>query len=100
MIVIEATALGVNVTEQAPPESVQVPELKLPSPLGEALKVMVPVGVSVAPPESETVAVHVVGEFNPSGLGLQVTAVVVVILVTVREKPAEGPLPVWSVSPA
>jgi len=60
-MVIEARALGVNVTEHAPPDSVQVPELRLPSPDGDALKVMVPLGVAVAPPVSLTVAVHVDG---------------------------------------
>ena len=100
MIVIVATLLGVKLTEQDPPDKVQVVVPKLPSPEGDALKVIVPVGVSVAPPESETVAVQVEGEFRPSGLGEQVTAVVVVILVTVRGTPAEGPLPLWSVSPA
>jgi len=92
--VIEATLLGVKVTEQLPPDRVHVVELKLPSPDGNAVNVMVPVGVSVAPPLSATVAVQVEGEFSPSGLGEHVTEVVVVILVIVRVTPEDGPLPV------
>jgi len=99
-MVSDAVWLGVKFTEQAPPLRVQVVVLKLPSPVGDTEKVMVPVGTSVAPPASLTVAVHAEGEFSPSGLGEQITTVVVVILVTVRANPEDGPLPEWSVSPA
>jgi hypothetical protein len=99
-MVSDAVWLGVKFTEQAPPLRVQVVVLKLPSPVGDTEKVMVPVGVSVAPPRSDTVAVQVDGEFNPSGLGEQTTAVFVLIVVTVRVNPEDGPLPEWSVSPA
>jgi len=91
---------GVNVTEQAPEDKVHVVDEKEPCPVGLAVKVMVPVAARVAPPPLDTVAVQVDGEFGLSGLGEQTTEVVVVILVTVKVTPAEGPLLVWSVSPA
>lgn len=91
---------GVKVTEHAPPERVHVAEEKDPALAGAAVNVIVPVGVALAPPVSETVAVQVVPWLTPSGFGAQTTAVEVVILVAVIVEPADGPLPEWSVSPA
>jgi len=59
------------------PASEHVVALKLPGAV-PLLQVIVPVGVTVVPElVSLTVAVQVVGEFTTSGLGLQLTVVVV-----------------------
>ena len=56
--------------------------MKVPVPL--LAKLTVPVGALWVPAEvSVTVAVHVVGEFTATEAGLQLTAVVVVRLLTV-----------------
>jgi hypothetical protein len=99
VIVIEAAVLGVNFTEHAPAERVHDVAAKLPSAEGFAVNATVPVGTSVAPPLSETVAVQVVAVFFTKGLGVQTTAVVVVIFVIVIVFPPDGPLGKWSVSP-
>jgi len=65
---------GVNVTEQAPPESVQVVEEKAPAP--EDDQVTVPVGE-----EPVTVAVHVDAVPIATEAGRQDTAVVVEVAV-------------------
>lgn len=62
-----------------------VVELNVPEPL--ELKLTVPPGIIAVPGDvSVTVAVHVVGPFNMSGLGAQLTLVEVVRCVTVKAK--------------
>ena len=70
---------GVKVTQQDPEDNVQVMDEKDPCPVGLAEKVMVPVAARVAPPPSDTVAVHVDAWFLVTGLGEQVTTIDVVI---------------------
>ncbi len=82
-------------TEQLPETRVQVAELKVPEAL--LLKVIVPVGVMVAPLEvSVTVAVQVLGALTTSGEE-QLTLVVVERLLTVKLILPE--LVRWLVSP-
>ena len=98
VIVIVAAALVVNVTEQVPAERVQVVELKLPSPDGDALKVTVPVGVVLPlPPVSATVTVHVETWLIRRLDGEHDTVVLVVLLAVL--KVVEPMLVKWSPSP-
>lgn len=96
---------GVKVTEQVAvpplPERVHWPfdGLNDPDPDG-ALKVKVPVGVTLVPPDvSLTVAVHVVGELTATGEehDMEVEVDLPPPLDTVRT--VEPELTVWSVSP-
>jgi hypothetical protein len=76
---------------------VQGEPVKVPVPL--LPNATVPVGALAVPVEvSVTVAVQVVGEFTGKEAGVQLTAVVVVRVVTVSAKVPE--LVLWFVSPA
>ena len=88
---------GVNVTEQLPEDRVHVVDENEPSPLGLAENLTVLVGAKVAPPLSDTVAVHVDATFLEVGLGEQLTKVVVLIWVAVN--PVLPELPPWVESP-
>ena len=58
-MVMTPVMVGVKVAEQSPPERLQLEEGEKLPPADEFVsKVTVPVGISVAPPESDTVAVH------------------------------------------
>ena len=73
-------------------------ELKVPEVVGEAVKVIVPVGVELPlPPVSATVAVHVDACFTATLEGEQTTVVLVVLKVAERE--AVPLLVRWSASP-
>lgn len=88
-MVMVAAALGVNVTEQDPDDSVQVAELKLPSPVGDALKVTVPVGVvDPVPLVSVTVTVQVEAWLITTD-EVQDTVVLVLLRFTVTEEVPE-----------
>lgn len=75
------------------PDRVQVVELNVPEPLGDCVKVTVPVGVTAVPElVSVTVAVHVVAWLTATVAGEQDTLVVVVRRVTVKVAEAASPL--------
>ncbi len=79
-------------TEQLPPVSVHVVELKVPDEAGESLKVMVPVGVKVVPGlASLIVAVQVAGAPTASGNGVHSSDVELSRIVAVTEVVPELP---------
>ena len=96
MIVCDPPAVGVYVTVQVPPASVQVAALKVPLPL--VLQVMLPVGVPVGPVlVSVTVAVQVVVVPAVRLVGVQLALVLVARLTT---SPVAPVLPACAESPA
>ena len=87
-MVWEAATYAVYVTEQDPLESVQLAGVNVPVPL--LPKLTVPVGVEVVPGDvSVTVAVHVLFVLTAIEEGEQLTAVLVVLVVTVSAKVPE-----------
>jgi len=87
------------VTEQVPPLSVHVVELKVPDDAGESLKVTVPVGVKGVPGlESLMVTVQVAGAPTESGKGVHSKDVELLRIVEVTVVMLE--LPEWGASPA
>ncbi len=86
-------------TEQVPPLSVHVVELKVPDDAGESLKVTVPVGVKGVPGlESLMVTVQVAGAPTESGKGVHSKDVELLRIVEVTVVMLE--LPEWGASPA
>ncbi len=86
-------------TEQVPPLSVHVVELKVPDDAGESLKVTVPVGVKGVPGlESLMVTVQVAGAPTESGKGVHSKDVELLRIVEVTVVVLE--LPEWGASPA
>ena len=91
-MVTEPEAVGVYVTEQLPPDRLQVVLPKIPLPVGHTEKLTVPVGVTVVPgPVSATLTVQVRAVPTPPEVGRHVTEVEVLRWVAVIDRLLELP---------